>query len=160
MTAGRIHCLTASTLVCMIGIFLFTFAPCRGAQSKPYSDDQVVETLSINEMEDVLEAEGYTDYELGEDTIILKMDDTKVLMIFPDKRNSIQMVALFDYNTTLEKVNEWNKNYKYAKIYLDEDNDMVLELDLDLTGGVTIARVKDFLLTFKVVLTAFYDEDW
>ena len=39
-----------------------------------------------------------------------------------------------------------------------KDGDICLELDLDMAGGVTVARIKDFIKTCKVSLIAFEKE--
>lgn len=41
------------------------------------------------------------------------------------------------HNVSLEKVNEWNKSKRYSRCYLDKDGEPVLQLDLDLAGGIT-----------------------
>lgn len=59
------------------------------------------------------------------------------------------MVSAFaDTRATLQDVNTWNQEKRFARAYLDTDGDPVVEAELDLAGGVTIARVKDFIQTF------------
>jgi hypothetical protein len=52
-------------------------------------------------------------------------------------------------------VNDWNRDKNYTKAFLDKDGDPNLEMDLDLAGGVTVARVKDAISTFEQSLKAF-----
>jgi hypothetical protein len=49
----------------------------------------------------------------------------------------------------LAKVNAWNKTKRFSRSYLDDDDHVCLELDLDLAGGVTPDRVRDFLKTCR-----------
>lgn len=38
---------------------------------------------------------------------------------------------------SLAAINEWNKSKRYGRAYLDKDNDPMLEMDVNLHGGVT-----------------------
>lgn len=37
--------------------------------------------------------------------------------------------------STLEQINEWNKNRRFSRAYKDKDGDPVIELDVDLDDG-------------------------
>jgi hypothetical protein len=45
-------------------------------------------------------------------------------------------------------MNEWNAQYRFTRAWLDDDGDPVLAMDIDITGGVTPARLDDALDTF------------
>jgi hypothetical protein len=45
-------------------------------------------------------------------------------------------------------MNEWNAQYRFTRAWLDDDGDPVLAMDIDITGGVTPARLDDALKTF------------
>lgn len=62
-----------------------------------------------------------------------------------DKANcsSIQFWAYWDNEPSLETINGWNKDTRYGKIYLDQDNDVVLEYDVNLLGGVSARTLED-----------------
>ena len=47
----------------------------------------------------------------------------------------------------LQIVNQWNVEKRFSRSYVDRDGDPVLELDLDMDGGVTYQRLEDFLAT-------------
>jgi hypothetical protein len=47
----------------------------------------------------------------------------------------------------LQIVNQWNTEKRFSRSYVDRDGDPVLELDLDMNGGVTYQRLEDFLAT-------------
>ncbi len=50
---------------------------------------------------------------------------------------SIQLSSGFDLTdgTTLAVVNDWNTNKRYSKVYLDDQNDPFIEIDVNLYGG-------------------------
>lgn len=37
----------------------------------------------------------------------------------------------------MELLNAWNRDKRWLKVYFDKDNDAVLEMDVDMTGGIT-----------------------
>ncbi len=103
--------------------------------------------------------EGYAVEKTEKGFVQWKIEGTKTLMFVTKDSKSIQFYVSFsDGNATLEKVNAWNSTKRYSRSYLDDDGDpcLELELDLDLEGGVTEARVIDFLTTCRVSLDGWY----
>ncbi|WP_168201712.1 YbjN domain-containing protein [Phreatobacter aquaticus] len=70
---------------------------------------------------------------------------------------SIQYRAVFQRNDryTLAYVNAWNYEKRFAKTYLDNDGDLVLEWDVDLDGGVSVPFISESVQTFQTMLGAF-----
>ena len=62
---------------------------------------------------------------------------------------------------TLEAANAWNKDFRFGKVYLDEEMDPAMEMDVNMDFGVSS---KNFLDTFDwwlVVMDRFQEEiDW
>jgi Putative bacterial sensory transduction regulator len=51
-----------------------------------------------------------------------------------------------DKPVTLEQINEWNRTQRFARAFLDKDNDPIVEMDIDLDdGGVSNALFLDNL---------------
>ncbi|MEE4301337.1 MAG: YbjN domain-containing protein [Pseudomonadales bacterium] len=124
---------------------LLTPAPATSA------DQDVVDTVSAAQVAKLLGDLGYTGSEIDEDgDIFVRMQGYSVLMLIGSYDGVyIAMVSAFaDTRATLESVNTWNQEKRFARAYLDGDGDPVVEAELDLAGGVTIARVKDFIQTF------------
>jgi len=107
-------------------------------------------TVTQEQMAAIMRDEGYAvDTDSGK--IVWKIDGMKALMLLGNDGESVQFYAAFaDGNATLKKVNEWNKTKRYSRSYLDNDDDPCLELDLDLAGGVTLERIKDYLKTCRL----------
>lgn len=55
----------------------------------------------------------------------------------------------------LEHINEWNREARFSRAYVDQDGDAVLEFDLDLEGGVTLGAVHAFLNLFDGIAFGF-----
>ena len=115
---------------------------------------EVYETISTSELETIFKEEGYAVTVNENGNIVWKVEGWKTLVVREKKTGSnlLFRAAVGGTQATLSKVNEWNKKVQFSRTYLDDDGDPVLELDLDLAGGVTRARIVDFLETCRVSL--------
>ena len=143
-------------LACVLPLLLAPIPAAGGS----LSDDQVVTTLQGKELKEILSAEGYGDIEVDDDDdLVFKIEGTNVLLFTSsDHSNLLAAVAWRETDASLRKVNAWNQSKKFSRAYIDDDGDPVLELDLDLDGGVTVARVKDFIETVKLSISMFRQE--
>ena len=49
----------------------------------------------------------------------------------------------------LDLANAWNKDHRFSRAYVDEEGNIWLELELDLSGGVSLGAVRTFLELFR-----------
>lgn len=118
--------------------------------AEPVVTRPVFSTISQDHLQSILKEEGYAVSLERERVLVWKIDGARSLLLLSDDGGSIQFYASFgDSSATLKKVNEWNRTKRYSRSYLDDDGDPVLELDLDLAGGVTVERVIDYLDTCR-----------
>lgn len=125
---------------------------------------QVLGSLTTAQLEWLLKSEGFTyTVDKGGD-IVWKIDGfrTRLVRTKSDgvENACLQFHAVFenDGDATSKKINLWNKTKRYSRTYLDDDGDPVLELDLDMSGGVTKERVASFLKTCRLSFTAWRRE--
>jgi diacylglycerol kinase family enzyme len=94
--------------------------------------------------------------------VLIRIASKPVYFTVGDEQESIQAHTAWTTNDTTrpsaDKMNDWNRTKRYSKVYVDNDRDPVLQLDLDLAGGVTVARIKDFAFTTQVSITRFTAE--
>jgi hypothetical protein len=73
--------------------------------------------------------------------------------------NQIQFYASWsDVTITTDALNSWNRDTRYGKAFLDNERLPVLNMDVNLTAGVTEANMRDTFEWWKVVLADFSDE--
>jgi len=128
-----------------------------------FGDTRVLTAITGSDLNEILRDAGYQDGKIDEDgDVLIKIEDRAVYFLVAQNGENIQAKAAWrttdSSRPSVDKVNGWNRSKKYSKAYFDEDRDPVLELDLDLAGGVTVARVKDFVLTVKASIRAFTSE--
>jgi hypothetical protein len=136
---------------------LATAPAVAGARAAEIHD--VVATISVENLAELMEGEGYA-VEVNDDRFVQwKVDGYRCQVFVADDSQAVQFhVSFADGDATLKKVNLWNATKRFSRTYLDDDGDPHLELDLDLAGGVTKARILDYLRTCKVSLATWCDQ--
>jgi hypothetical protein len=73
---------------------------------------------------------------------------------------NLEFVAFFnaDAGFTADAMNQWNQQYRFAKVYVDTDGGAVFEMDMWLTGGVTMENIKENAKVFGALLSKFAEE--
>ncbi len=49
---------------------------------------------------------------------------------------------------SLQAINAWNRDSRFGRAYLDSEGDPVIELDLLMTGGVTLETIQVYITVF------------
>jgi hypothetical protein len=143
---------------CAIVIVAFFFV--LGVVSAQAADGTVYKELSYQQLYNIMQDAGYEvnlHSDLRDNIVRFSEDETIAWEINDDValinvNNEGRRVEFYIYITSnrrnvLDSVNEWNKDHFYSRSHVDEDGDPVLELELDTTGGITEARIKDFFKT-------------
>ena len=136
----------------------------RGGSAPVRIDDaQVVTTMTGMRLNEILDATGFHGGKVDEDDgVLVRIASKPVYFTIGEDQESIQAHTAWmtDEKTrpSADKMNDWNRTKRYSKVYFDSDRDPVLQLDLDLAGGVTVARIKDFAFTTQVSITKFTEE--
>ncbi len=92
--------------------------------------------------------------ELREPGVVRYHMDGIVALLFR-KDETLQCYAGFRSQRPLEALNDWNREYRFTRAYLDQDGDVVLEMDLNLSGGVSLTNVRQFVWIFAVSVQTF-----
>ncbi len=56
---------------------------------------------------------------------------------------------------TIEAMNQWNRDRRFSKAYLDANDNATIEFDVNLAGGVTAVNFDDTLQWWQAVLNEF-----
>lgn len=121
-------------------LFLF-YAPfsSAGELKTRYTDNQLI---------NILKAEGYSAVsQVKESVILVKIDGRNYVVINQDDGDLQFYYGLAGSRLTYEEINEWNKNKRLSRAYIDDENDPVLEADLMANGGISDEHIA---VSFKV----------
>lgn len=106
---------------------------------------QVQDSYTIDELFQIVKSK-YPDAErIGERGIKIKiLTDSKLLLNLSKSGEVLSLVSYWgkDQSFSLRKLNEINDKYKFGKVYLDEDDELRIQMDIDLSGVS-----KDYILS-------------
>ncbi len=121
--------------------------------------EQIFKTISGEQLRSMMADEGYAATIDEDGDLVWKINGFKAQLIIGEGQEAVQFhIAFRDVDVTLAEVNEWNRTKRFSCSYLDDEGDPHLELDLDLAGGVTDARILDFLRTCRISFETWHTE--
>ncbi len=140
----------------IVFVYLLVVVPSSQVMAQ---DALFINRISSDMVGKFLQEQGYSYTLSSESVVIWKIDGMSAVLVIPENGESVQFYAsVSGSNSTLEKVNDWNKTKRFSRSYLDKDGDPVLELDLDLAGGITKSRFIDFLKTCRTSFSVWINE--
>jgi hypothetical protein len=138
---------------------LFGVVLCLGlltAEVSAAAESKIYEKITAADFRRMLTASGFGGETDKDGDVVTKMEGQSVLVLIGSNEGTvIQFRFSIKATATLRQVNDWNRMRKYGKAYLDDDGDPTLDMDVDLEGGITEARIKDSISTFKLLLESF-----
>jgi hypothetical protein len=137
----------ASLVVITAGVLLA--APPRVAAQQALSE------VSTEQLQQMLEGMGYEVEQPKENVLKFAIEGNTAMII--NKKTNFQFYSFFKKRKSmdLKKVNEWNANKRFSRVYLDQDGDAVIEWDIDLEGGMTPGALKESIRTYRLAVMAF-----
>jgi len=121
--------------------------------------------VTAQEVIEVLQAEGYRAQEdvdgVGDPMVRSATDGVNYNIYFYDcqgaRCTSIQFGSAFDLSEpmTLDRINEWNRDMRFGRAYLDDEMNPILEMDVDLELGATTEQLESVIGTWAAVVPAF-----
>lgn len=117
------------------------------------AQNAVVTNMSSQDVEGLLRGMGIEYKVMKEGMYNFRLEGYNVVLF--NKGTNMQFWAGFKKKADLQKVNEWNKNKRFSRAYIDGDGDPVVEWDVDFDGGVQKANVENAITTFRAVVVAF-----
>jgi hypothetical protein len=147
------------------GLVLAFALTSRGDGAQP--SDAIVTRLGGQALLAVLQQEGFTPALTkdgqGDPKIVFKVEGVKCAIFFYNceggQCRSIKYAAGFAMKKkpSCAAVNTWNRERRFGRAFLDDEQDPHLQMDLDLDGGVTQAHLVESLSTWRAILPAFAD---
>ncbi len=141
---------------------LVAFAPVAAtAQEMVYAEDPEVIAALLEEMG--FPAEITTD-NVGDPMIMSSAHGYDFDIFFYDcldnaECQAIQFSSAFDMvdGMSLTSAQDFNRNKRWGKVYLDDESDPRLEMDYNLRGGVSVDNFNDTVDWWQIVMEEFID---
>ena len=89
--------------------------------------------------------------------IIAKFGELKSFFVYSKKNHVLMAHARFaGFALGFKAVNEWNRTRRFSRVYLDKDQDIVIEAEIDLEPGVRPKVLQSWIKNFGLVLNLFH----
>jgi len=132
----------------------------HGATAQGPSPEFVARKITPSQLLHLMRREGY-DVELVDDgSIAWKNDGYRTWLHTSAEGACLRFSIGFKGKgeVSLQRVNKWNRRGSFSRSYLDDEGDPHLVLEIELEGGVTVARLLDWLVTCRCVFRIWRDE--
>lgn len=141
------------------------------ALSAPASATDLVDAGMVEQIRQIASGHGSTEVDKlddGSPRIKGRIDGIRYQILFygceknGSKCQNIQLYAGWslaeDQKVGMAAINDWNRNYRFGKAYLDAENDPVIEYDISLEGGVSRQNLDESLETWSEVISGFEEK--
>jgi len=129
-------------------------APDANTDGEPFGDRPVASTPEA--LLDFLKRLGMGSPKIERrDVISFMMNASHILLVIYDDGDLQLRYAVRLKGCVTGDTNDWNREHRLSRAYLDTDNDPVLESDLGAEGGLSEERVRAFITTFRISMVAF-----
>jgi len=129
-------------------------APAPMAETKTVTTEMIT-AVTVDSVQKRIQAMGF-DCTRGKDDkgqdnnfFVFKAEGYKVIVFVP-ATTTVEVDTVFDdVHPSLASVNEWNRDNRFSRAYIEKDGSIDLEDDLDLANGITPAGFEGFIKTFR-----------
>jgi hypothetical protein len=120
-------------------------------------------SISGPEMADLVREMGFvpelTTDSGGDPLIKFRIESMMCLIYFygnkDGRSDSLQFSAGFANKPAITKVNEWNAKKRFLKAHLDPEGDVIVNMDFEIDGGVTLEFFQERLKRWRAVFLSF-----
>ena len=124
----------------------------------PASAQDMMRFDSVTDGLDFLRSEGYGSVEIeNENAVSFRNDGSKYVLYIYDDGDIQLYYGVTGVSPSLTVMNDWNRDFRLSRAYLDRDGDPILESDLLADKGVTKEQVRNFFGVFFMLKNSFVD---
>ncbi len=117
--------------------------------------------LSKNEIEQVLNSQGYAVQDVGPNTLFVRVADYDIRIDIQGPDGDISYRTwLFEVdgsNVSYKVLNQFNNDVKFGRVYIDEDGDVTLQMDRNGAGGASVENIESDFDVFLMLISSFMD---
>jgi hypothetical protein len=142
-----------------VGTFAQSAQPGQGA-APPVAETKTVTTeiitgVTLESVQKRIQAMGFECTRAKDDGgkdksyLVFPAEGFKVVVFVPSAK-TVELDTIFnDVHPTLLTINEWNRDNRFSRGYVEKDGSIDLEDDLDLSAGVTPEGFEQFIRNFR-----------
>ncbi len=97
----------------------------------------------------------------NETTIFFSLNNIAIMAEIQGEGTDVRLISIIEMegsqDTKLLRVNNWNKEKRFSKAYVDDDGDIVFEHDVDFEKGITQEQLRQSIRTFSLLAFLFHN---
>ena len=128
----------------LLALFLLLVTLSARAEPEPtthFTDQQLI---------DILKEDGYASVKPYKENVLLIKIEGRSLLLFNNDDGDLQAYyGASGVKVNYEDINEWNRDHRLSRAYLDTELDPVLEADLMSNAGLLPKHVTEFFSVFR-----------
>jgi hypothetical protein len=101
---------------------------------------------SATMLEDLLDYKEITYEVISYNKYKMKLDEFNVFVTIDE--GDVYLRTYFSNQPSLNRINDFNAQYRWTRIYLDKDGDLTIAQDISFTGGITMVNFNTTLNTY------------
>jgi len=137
------------SLIASVFILLAFSAYAEPALQKRFTDQQLI---------DILREDGYNSVKpFREHVLLIKVNGRSLLLFNNDDGDLQAYYSASGVKLNFEDINEWNRDHRLSRAYLDSELDPVIEADLLANAGLLPQHVTEFFSVFRQSVGIFRD---
>ncbi len=130
----------------------------RGVLADGSSLERAVDSFTDRQLLDLMTTFGFEPESAGEGALTFELGPALVMLLNQWDGDLQLYYVMTGGDWSHELINEWNKNRRLTRSYLDEDGNVILESDLLSLGGITERQIGSFVAMFQKALDLFLIE--
>ncbi len=123
--------------------------------AQEFDPGKVITGISREDLSVFLRSLGYAPSNVKERT--LKLEIGGFSSFISVNNDDLQLYTWFAGPADPARVNRFNESYRFSCAYYDSENDVCVQSDLDLAGGVTCGAIKGWIAIYADLLKS-WDE--
>ena len=104
--------------------------------------------FSLGQLSEIVKGEGYGTVSLHDDHVRFKANGRMYGLYLYDDGDLQMYYGISGVQLTPGDINQWNRDYRLSRAYMDDDGDPVLEADLLANAGINEDMVREFIKVF------------
>ena len=133
----------------ILTILLLTFMSTK-IFAQQVQTKEVYTFASATMLEKILDAKSIQYSNIEFNKYKMKLKGYNVIVSIDD--GDLILRTYFSEKPSLNRINDFNNQYRWARVYLDSDGDLTVAQELSFTGGITIACINAFINTYGAIL--------
>jgi hypothetical protein len=144
--------------ITMVSVLIISFSVISGLNA----GEVIIKKMTTEELVKIVTEMGSTKTQIeNSTTMFFYLSNVAIMAEIQGEGTDIRLISINEMegsqDAKLIRVNDWNKEKRFSKAYVDDDGDIVFEHDVDFEKGITREQLKQSIRTFSLLAFLFHN---